>query len=64
MKFIINPDMCVSCEACKENCPAEAIVLWHDVDRASEYCKIIESKCVQCGTCQDVCPMGAVSEDK
>ena len=62
--YIINPDMCVSCEICKENCPAEAIVLWHDVDRASEYCKIIESKCVQCGTCQDVCPMGAVSEEE
>ena len=58
--FTINPDICVSCELCKENCPAQAIVLWHDVDRCDEYCKIIENKCLQCGTCQDVCPTGAI----
>lgn len=58
--FTINPDMCIECGTCKENCPADAIVLWFDIDRASEYCKIIESKCMQCGTCQDICPTGAV----
>ena len=62
--YIINPDICVGCEICKENCLADAIVLWFDIDRVSEYCKIIEQKCIQCGNCQSVCPTGAVSEDK
>ena len=62
--YIINPDICVGCEICKENCLADAIVLWFDIDRAAEYCKIIKQKCIQCGNCQDVCPTGAVSEDK
>ena len=30
--YIINPDMCVGCELCKENCSAEAIVLWFDIE--------------------------------
>lgn len=55
MAFKINDD-CVSCGACAEVCPMEAIA-----EGDGKY-EIDADKCVGCGACVDACPVGAPQE--
>ena len=50
-------DECVSCGACANECPQEAIS-----EGAAHY-EIDPEKCVSCGVCADTCPMSAISEE-
>ena len=49
-------DECISCGACADECPEEAISENDELDRF----EIDQSKCTQCGTCIDTCPTEAI----
>ena len=55
MAFIIN-DECISCGACADNCPVNAIS-----EGDSQY-NIDKDTCIDCGACCDTCPVGAIVE--
>ena len=52
-------DTCITCGACAENCPVEAI---HTSDTASQYC-IDPSVCIDCGACKATCPTDSIFPD-
>ncbi|GHV21079.1 hypothetical protein AGMMS49959_09590 [Planctomycetales bacterium] len=52
MSYAISAD-CVSCGACKDACPVEAI-------SDGEPYKIDAGKCVDCGACAGQCPQEAI----
>lgn len=47
--------ICVSCGACKNVCPREAITIWKGC-----YAVVEEEKCVGCGLCAKTCPAGCI----
>ena len=49
-------DACISCGACAEGCPVEAISMGD-----GKY-EINEELCVECGACESVCPVGAPAQ--
>jgi NADH-quinone oxidoreductase subunit F len=49
--FKIDPDKCMGCGLCKENCPAETI----RGETKSQHV-IDPDKCVRCGICYQICP--------
>ena len=54
MAYKINPDVCVSCGVCKENCPVECI------KETDGKMVINPDECVDCGTCAANCPVNAI----
>ncbi|KAB2951196.1 4Fe-4S dicluster domain-containing protein [Heliorestis acidaminivorans] len=52
MAYVIS-DACVSCSACLDSCPVDAI------KEGNPY--TIEDSCIDCGSCEDTCPAGAIS---
>ncbi len=46
---------CVSCGACENECPREAIKVWRGC-----YAVVDENRCVGCGKCVKVCPAGCI----
>jgi len=46
-------DLCISCGACNNICPMNAI--------GKDYKSTNESDCIKCGECKDICPKNAVS---
>ncbi len=50
-------DECISCGACKDTCPVDAIS-----EGDSKY-EIDKDLCIDCGVCEDACPVGAISEE-
>ena len=49
-------DECISCGACVDECPVEAISEGDDI-------YIIDAElCTDCGACVEVCPSDAISE--
>ncbi|MDX9721165.1 MAG: 4Fe-4S binding protein [Myxococcota bacterium] len=53
---VVNEESCTGCEACVDECPAEAISM---VDGIAA---INADACTECGACIDVCPAEAISE--
>ncbi len=53
MAHIINDD-CVSCGACADECPEDAI------SEGDDRYVIDAGLCTDCGTCVDVCPAEAI----
>lgn len=49
--FKINPNKCIGCGLCKENCPAQTVIgevkSLHVIDPAT---------CKRCGICHQICP--------
>ena len=57
MAHKIDPEKCVGCGACKENCPAGAI------SEADGKCVIDAATCVDCGACASGCPTEAIAAE-
>ncbi|WP_456419618.1 4Fe-4S dicluster domain-containing protein [Methanocaldococcus infernus] len=55
------PEKCISCEACKESCPAKAIEM---VEREKKIPNIEVDSCIACLNCVEVCPTGVLELDK
>lgn len=53
-KAQINPDLCIQCGLCKENCR------FHAVDKEKEY-RINYYACEGCGVCEAICPQKAIT---
>lgn len=50
-------DACLSCGACADACPAEAI------SEGAERYEIDADVCLECGSCQATCPNEAIVEE-
>lgn len=50
-------DECISCGACAEGCPVNAI------SQGDTQYVIDEGVCISCGACASTCPVGAPKED-
>ena len=57
MAHKIDPEKCVGCGACNENCPAGAI------SEADGKCVIDAATCVDCGACAGGCPVEAIAAE-
>ncbi|NGX28980.1 MAG: NADP-reducing hydrogenase subunit HndC [Candidatus Anoxychlamydiales bacterium] len=53
--YEIDPEKCVSCGICAQNCPVSVIS-----GEAGKPYFINQEGCTKCGTCFDVCPYEAV----
>lgn len=53
MAFTINPEKCVACGACKDECPMGAIT-------EGDVYSIDPDTCIECGACEGACPSGAI----
>jgi len=53
----IDPDECISCGACAEVCPEDAI------SEGEESYVIDPEKCTDCATCEDECPVEAIAAE-
>ena len=51
-------DECISCGACAETCPVNAI------SEGDGKFEINPDECIECGSCADGCPVNAISLDK
>ncbi|MBQ1419253.1 MAG: 4Fe-4S binding protein [Firmicutes bacterium] len=52
MAYVIG-DACISCGACADNCPVEAI------SQGDGKYEIDAEKCIECGACAGTCPVEA-----
>lgn len=50
-------DECISCGACAEGCPADAI---HE---GAQHYEIDPAACLDCGACEATCPQSAISAE-
>lgn len=55
MAYKIDPELCIACGICAENCPEEAI------SEGDEAYVINPDLCADCGTCVEECPQEAIS---
>ena len=55
MPRTIDPDECISCGSCEEECEDGAI------SEGEEVYEIDPEKCTDCGSCEEVCPSDAIS---
>lgn len=53
-KAAINPDLCVQCDLCRQNCRFEAIQVGIDY-------KVDDYACEGCSVCEAICPVGAIA---
>ena len=56
MIYRINPDVCIGCGSCVDECIQETITLEDDV------AAIDEDNCIGCACCMDACPVDAIEE--
>jgi len=58
IKFLahVNKRTCISCGACQNVCPTEAIT----VPRKKAKARVTDSKCIACPNCSGVCPVDAI----
>lgn len=50
-------DKCISCGACADVCPVQAIT------EGEAIYVVDENTCISCGACADTCPVGAPEEN-
>ncbi|MCC8062034.1 MAG: 4Fe-4S binding protein [Rikenellaceae bacterium] len=56
MAYKIDPDKCVACGTCIDECPVGAI-------STGDVYVIDPATCTDCGTCADVCPAEAIAPE-
>jgi ferredoxin len=56
MPAVVDPDECVGCETCVDECSRDAISLNED-----DIAVVDGEKCDECGTCVEACPTEAIS---
>lgn len=56
MAYKIDPDKCVACGTCIDECPVGAI-------SAGDVYVIDPAACTECGTCAGVCPAEAIAPE-
>ena len=49
-------DACISCGACADTCPVNAI------SQGDTQYQVDADVCIDCGACEDGCPVSAISE--
>ncbi len=59
VRYVVLPDACRSCDACRRACPTGAA---QGTPRAGPY-RIVDELCIRCGACFDVCPFEAVRKE-
>ena len=51
--YYVDPEQCVCCAACENECPAGCIHI-------SGYAVIDQERCILCGMCENACPVSAI----
>jgi NAD-dependent dihydropyrimidine dehydrogenase PreA subunit len=57
MKPKVNPEECIGCGVCIDECKAAAIFFSENI------VDIIEEDCTECGDCAELCVTGAITMD-
>jgi Pyruvate/2-oxoacid:ferredoxin oxidoreductase delta subunit len=57
---VLEPDTCISCGICADNCPIEAITM-HDDGNETEVPIVNNEICLGCGVCASSCPNGSLT---
>jgi len=57
--FVVDPDACKSCKACKKACPVNAVS-----GRKGEAYRIDTAACIACGSCRDACRYSAIHAER
>ncbi len=52
----VDKKTCISCGACENVCPTEAIIV-----RKKAKAKVYDSKCIACPNCSGICPVDAIT---
>ena len=56
MRPYVDEELCITCGACAEVCPADP-----DVFTIEEKSKVVHPEaCIECGACVDACPVEAI----
>ena len=50
------PEKCISCSACKESCPSDAISMEYNEEFKKEMPVFDAGSCINCGNCVESCP--------
>ncbi|NPA62572.1 MAG: 4Fe-4S dicluster domain-containing protein [Methanococci archaeon] len=58
------PERCISCEGCKESCPAFAVEMIYSEEFQKNIPLIDEGSCIACANCVEMCPTGVLEIDK
>ena len=58
LKFRVDAEKCIQCDACVKDCPSETI---HRTGTVPEATASAEGSCLECQHCLAVCPTGAIS---
>jgi NAD-dependent dihydropyrimidine dehydrogenase PreA subunit len=54
MPAVVNPELCIGCEACVGVCPVEVIEM-------QDGKAFVNEGCIDCGACEGVCPTVAIT---
>ncbi|MFH1654669.1 MAG: NADH-quinone oxidoreductase subunit NuoF [Pseudomonadota bacterium] len=58
ISYVVIPEKCIGCTACKRVCPYDAVE-----GEVKKVHKILDDKCTRCGACYKACPVEAIKRD-